>query len=190
MIGQSASVAPATSPTTLRNRKSSGMNRGSQPCQCTVPPPTICGTGQKSSTRVCPSVDCLTVRGLRRGSGVRLCRLIMASSSPANDSFVRHGPRSRATTRNPRSASTLAAIAPEAPAPMMQTSVRSGLVAAVMLMLSRRVRMVLGEVGQGAVAGGLGLGEGSRADEPDQRPSDVIAIPAVRGVGVEALACV
>ena len=28
----------------------SGVNRGSQPCQCTVPPPTICGTGQNRST--------------------------------------------------------------------------------------------------------------------------------------------
>ena len=50
MIGQSARVVPGRSPATVRRRKSFGVKRGSQPCQWTVPPPTICGTGQNSST--------------------------------------------------------------------------------------------------------------------------------------------
>ena len=44
-------VVPGRSPATVRRRKSFSVKRGSQPCQCTVPPPTICGTGQNISTR-------------------------------------------------------------------------------------------------------------------------------------------
>ena len=44
MIGQSARLAPSMSPCRLRILKSDGRGRGSQPAQCTVPPPTICGT--------------------------------------------------------------------------------------------------------------------------------------------------
>ena len=72
MTGQSASVAPGRSPATVRRRKSLGVKRGSQPCQWTVPPPTICGTGQNSSTRCSLSHAFLTVRGFKSGSGQRL----------------------------------------------------------------------------------------------------------------------
>ena len=71
-MGQSTKVAPDRSPATVRRRKSFSVKRGSQPCQWTVPPPTICGTGQNSSTHGASSAVVRTVRGFSSGSGHRL----------------------------------------------------------------------------------------------------------------------
>src|ERR671938_285561 len=96
---------------------------------------------------------------------------MLASSSPPKVSRVRQGPRSSTTTRRPRSVSTFAAVAPEAPAPMMQTSARSGFaLGATVVLLS-----------------GVPLGKGRRPRDPDQSPADPVAVPAVDRVGVEAL---
>src|SRR5918911_931824 len=119
---------------------------------------------------------------------------MLASSSPPNVSRVRHGPRSSATTRRPRSVSTLAAAAPEAPAPMMHTSARSGLplyATAVPLLLVRPVTpvdLLLREVGQRRVAPRVRLGQRLGPLEANQRPADAAFVPAVDRVGVEALA--
>src|SRR4051812_4270709 len=172
----------------VRGRKSFSVNRGSQPCQCTVPPPTICGTGQNSSTLGSSVCEVRTVRGLSSGSGHKLKRLTLASSSPPKVSRVRHGPRSRATTRHPRSVSTLAAVAPEAPAPMMQTSARSGFALGATVVLLSRVPKGIGEVLDHAVPAGVHLGERGRSREADEVPTDPVTVPAVDRIGVEALA--
>src|SRR4051794_39488539 len=109
---------------------------------------------------------------------------MFASSSPPNVSRVRHGPRSSATTRTPRSVRTLAAVAPEAPAPMMQTSARAGLALRAMAV----VPLPLGEPSQRAVAAGEHLLEGRGAGEADHPPAHPVAVPTVDRVGVEALA--
>src|SRR3954447_21267562 len=168
---------------TVRGRKSFSVNRGSQPCQCTVPPPTIWGTGQNSSMRASSSAEVRTVRGFSSGSGHRLYRLTLASSSPPKVSLVRHGPRSSPTTRSPRWVSTLAAAAPEAPAPMMHTSARSGFALRAMGFL----RTGFGEIGEDAVPPGVHLGERRGPGEADDVPTDPVAVAAVDRVGVEAL---
>src|SRR4051794_39172732 len=113
---------------------------------------------------------------------------MFASSSPPNVSRVRHGPRSSATTRTPRSVRTLAAAAPDAPAPMMQTSARSGVwLAATSVLLSGVYRM-LGEILERAVAAAVNLGERGRPRKPDDVPADAVVVAAVDRVGVEALA--
>src|SRR5688500_439487 len=113
---------------------------------------------------------------------------MLSSSSPPNVSRVRHRPRSRATTRRPRSVSTLAAAAPDAPAPMMQASARSGLPLEATSVLLTGVHVGLGEVLQGAVAAAVDLGERRRSGEADDLPADAVAVAAVDRVGVEALA--
>src|ERR671938_1289047 len=110
---------------------------------------------------------------------------MLASSSPPNVSRVRHGPRSSATTRHPRSVSTFAAVAPEAPAPMMQTSARSGFVSGATVVLLSGIPEGIGEVLDHAVAAGVHLGQGRRPRDPDQSPADPVAVPAVDRVGVE-----
>src|ERR687885_2942090 len=118
---------------------------------------------------------------------------MLASSSPPKVSRVRQGPRSMATTRRPRSVSTLAAVAPEAPAPMMHTSARSGFaLGATVVLLSRvplisRVAQGIGEVLDHAVTAGVHVGEGGRSREADEVPADPVAVSAVDRVGVEAL---
>src|SRR5687768_8646089 len=115
---------------------------------------------------------------------------MLASSSPPKVSRVRQGPRSRATTRMPRSVSTLAAAAPDAPAPMMQTSARSGfgLGAIVCLLLGiLRVHTVLGEVVQRAVAALVDLGQRGGPREADDLPTDPVPVAAIDRVGVETL---
>src|SRR4051812_38192034 len=109
---------------------------------------------------------------------------MFASSSPPNVSRLRHGPRSSATTRAPRSVRTLAAAAPDAPAPMMQTSARSG----CMLILLSGVHGRVGEVRERAVAAAVNLRERCRPREPDEIPADAVVVAAVDGIGVEALA--
>src|SRR3954470_10971393 len=112
---------------------------------------------------------------------------MFASSSPPNVSRVRHGPRSSATTRTPRSVRTLAAAAPDAPAPMMQTSARSGMrLAATSVLLSGVYRM-FGEILQRAVAAAVNLGQRGRPRKPDDVPTDAVVVAAVDRVGVEAL---
>src|ERR687884_1095292 len=108
---------------------------------------------------------------------------MLASSSPPKVSRVRQGPRSSATTRHPRSVSTLAAVAPEAPAPMMQTSARSGFDLGATVVLLSRVPEGVGEVLDDAVPAGVHVGEGSRPREADEVPADPVAVPAVAGVG-------
>src|SRR4051812_14169879 len=112
---------------------------------------------------------------------------MFASSSPPNVSRVRHGPRSSATTRTPRSVRTLAAAAPDAPAPMMQTSARSGLWLAATSVLLSGVHRVLGEILERAVAAAVDLGERGRPGNPDDVPADAVVVAAVNRVGVEAL---
>src|SRR6185503_1537897 len=109
---------------------------------------------------------------------------MLASSSPPKVSFVRHGPRSSATTRRPRSVSTLAAAAPLAPAPMMQTSARSGLGLRVTLVLRSRVAPSVGEVVQDAVAARVHLGQRGGTGEADHVPPDPPPVAAVDWVGV------
>src|SRR4029453_3196534 len=104
---------------------------------------------------------------------------MLASSSPPKLSRLRQGPRSRATIRRPRSVSTLAAVAPQAPAPMMQTSARSGLVLGATVILPSRGVVALGEPGQGAVAPRVHLGQGLRPWEPDPLPADPIQVAAI-----------
>src|SRR5690349_21002384 len=110
---------------------------------------------------------------------------MLASSSPPKVSRVRHGPRSSATTLTPRSVKTLAAAAPDAPEPMMQTSVRSGLRLAMRGLL--RTLMTLGEPGERAVAAGIHLVQRVRSGEADHLPADAALVPAIDRVGVEAL---
>src|SRR5919202_4166353 len=112
---------------------------------------------------------------------------MLASSSPPKVSRVRQGPGSSTTTRRPRSVSTFAAVAPEAPAPMMQTSARSGFALSATVVLLSGVPQGIGEVLDHAVAAGVHLGQGRRPREPDQFPADPVAVPAVDRVGVEAL---
>src|SRR3954465_2397945 len=112
---------------------------------------------------------------------------MFASSSPPNVSRLRHGPRSSATTRTPRSVRTLAAAAPDAPAPMMQTSARAGLWLAATAVLLSGVHRVLGEILERAVAAAVDLGERGRPGEPDDVPADAVCVAAVDRVGVEAL---
>src|SRR3569623_1744894 len=113
---------------------------------------------------------------------------MLASSSPPNVSRVRHGPRSRATTRNPRSVSTLATVAPEAPAPMMQASARSDFALGATVVLLSGVPEGIGEVLDHAVRAGVHLGEGGRPREADEVATDPVTVPAVDRIGVEALA--
>src|ERR1700712_4022151 len=116
---------------------------------------------------------------------------MLASSSPPKLSRVRHGPRSSATTRTPASVSTLAAVAPDAPAPMMQTSVRSGLLLrglaldAMMRLplLMRRIGVPRGKPVGGGVAAGMHLGQRGRAREADDLPADTAAVAAIDRVG-------
>src|SRR3954447_26061208 len=111
---------------------------------------------------------------------------MFASSSPPNVSRVRHGPRSSATTRAPRSARTLAAAATEAPAPIMQTSARSGFTCGTSVLLSG-MHGVVGEVLERAVAPAVDLRARRRAREADDVPADTVPVAAVDRVGVEAL---
>src|SRR4051794_20359095 len=112
---------------------------------------------------------------------------MLASSSPPNVSRLRHGPRSSVTTRAPRSVRTLAAAAPDAPAPMMQTSARSGLGFEATSVLLTGVNGGLGEVGERAVAAAVDLRERLGPREPDEIPADAVVVAAVDGIGVEAL---
>src|SRR3954453_8363900 len=112
---------------------------------------------------------------------------MFASSSPPKVSRVRHGPRSSATTRTPRSVRTFAAAAPDAPAPMMQTSARSGLWLAATSVLLSRVHRVLGEILERAGAAAVAAGERGRPGKADDVPADPVVVAAVDGVGVEAL---
>src|ERR687886_2387266 len=112
---------------------------------------------------------------------------MLASSSPPNVSRVRHGPRSSATTRHPRSVSTFAAVAPEAPAPMMQTSARSGFALGATVVLLSRVPQGIGEVLDHALPAGVHLGEGGRSREADEVQPARVAVAAVDRIGVEAL---
>src|ERR671938_1885166 len=113
---------------------------------------------------------------------------MLASSSPPKVSRVRQGPRSSTTTRRPRSVSTFAAVAPEAPAPMMQTSARSGFVLGATVVLLARVPEGIGEVLDHAVPAGVHLGEGGRSRKADEVPTDPVAVAAVDRIGIEALA--
>src|SRR5918911_3869061 len=112
---------------------------------------------------------------------------MLASSSPPTVSRVRQGPRPSATTRRPRSVSTLAAVAPEAPAPMTQTSTRSGFLLGATVVLLSRVPEGIGEVLDHAVPAGVHLGEGGRSREADEVPTDPVTVAAVDRIGVEAL---
>src|SRR3954468_1895710 len=112
---------------------------------------------------------------------------MFASSSPPKVSRVRHGPRSSATTRTPRSVRTLAAAAPEAPAPMMHTSARSGWWLAATSVLLSGVYRVLGKELERAVAAAVDLGQRGRPRKADDVPADAVVVAAVDGVGVEAL---
>src|SRR3954452_8449087 len=112
---------------------------------------------------------------------------MFASSSPPNVSRLRQGPRSSATTRTPRSVRTLAAAAPDAPAPMMQTSARSGLWLAATSVLLSGVHRVFGEILERAVAAAVNLGERGRPRELDDVPAGAVVVAAVDRVGVEAL---
>src|SRR4051812_25498790 len=112
---------------------------------------------------------------------------MFASSSPPNVSRVRHGPRSSVTTRAPRSVRTLAAAAPDAPAPMMHTSTRSGLRFAATSVLLSGVHGGFGEVLERAVAAAVDLGERLGARESDEIPADAVVVAAVDRIGVEAL---
>src|SRR4029453_16255398 len=96
-------------------------------------------------------------------------------------------PRSSITTRKPRSVSTLAAAAPEAPAPMTQTSARSGLVSGAMLVLPSRIASPVAEPVQDAVPPGVHLGQRFWTRESDHLPADPVLVAAVDRVGVEAL---
>src|SRR5690348_120674 len=110
---------------------------------------------------------------------------MFASSSPPKVSRVRHGPRSRATTLTPRSVRTLAAAAPEAPAPMMQTSVRSGLRLAMGVLPA--VLVALGEPGERAVAAGEHLVQRGGPGKADHPPADPVPVSAIDRIGVESL---
>src|ERR687885_1319154 len=101
---------------------------------------------------------------------------MLASSSPPKVSRVRQGPRSSATPRHPRSVSTFAAVAPEAPAPMMQTSARSGFALGATVVLLSGIPEGIGEVLDHAVAAGVHLGEGGRSREADHVPADPVAV--------------
>src|SRR6266550_3309092 len=112
---------------------------------------------------------------------------MFASSSPPNVSRVRHGPFSSATTLMPRSVRTLAAAAPDAPAPMMQTDALGGLV----LRATRGGLLVFGllfsEPGECAVATAVDVGQGGGTGKPDRLPARATPVAAVDRVGVEPL---
>src|SRR3954452_459719 len=112
---------------------------------------------------------------------------MFASSSPPNVSRLRHGPRSSATTRTPRSVRALAPAAPDAPAPMMQTSARSGVWLAATSVLLSGVQRGLGEILKRAVTAAVDLGQRGRPGNPDDAPADAVVVAAVDRVGVEAL---
>src|SRR5580692_11469248 len=103
---------------------------------------------------------------------------MLASSSPPNVSLLRQGPRSRATTRTPRSVSTLAAAAPEAPAPMMQTSVRDGFVLSVTIGLRILFRFAFSEPGKRTEAPRMDFHQRPRPRETDEIPADPAFVAA------------
>src|SRR5215207_6801792 len=96
-------------------------------------------------------------------------------------SGLRQGPRSRTTTRRPCSVSTLAAVAPEAPAPMMQTSTGSGFLFADTGRLLSGYDCIWCEVGQSGVATGMGFRQRRRPWEGNRAPTGVVTVPAVDG---------
>src|SRR5438270_13132753 len=113
---------------------------------------------------------------------------MLASSSPPKVSRLRHGPRSSPTTAMSASASTLAAVAPDAPAPMMQTSARAGFLLTVTIGLPVFLGLAIGEPIQRAEAALVDLVQGSRSGKADRTPSRSVVVAAVDRVGVTALA--
>src|SRR5579875_8737 len=99
---------------------------------------------------------------------------MLASSSPPKLSFLRQGPFSSATTFTPASHSTLAAAAPEAPAPMMTTSVFCGFGLEAIVELLDLLGLTLGEVLQGGVAARVDLLQRGRAREADDVPANPV----------------
>src|SRR3954471_9229209 len=102
--------------------------------------------------------------------------MTFASSSPPKLSFLRHGPFSSATTRRPRSVSTFAAAAPVAPAPMMQTSARSGLRLRATIGLRSGVGASAGGPIAGALAAAVYVGQRLRAGKADHLPTDPVPV--------------
>src|SRR5271167_2787091 len=104
---------------------------------------------------------------------------MLASSSPPKVSRVRHGPRSRLTTFTPASHNTFAAVAPDAPAPIMQTSARAGFGLDVTIGLPISVGFALGEPWQGAEASGEHFHQRARSRKADDLPTGAISVAAV-----------
>src|SRR4051794_30171339 len=113
---------------------------------------------------------------------------MLASSSPPKVSRLRHGPRSSATTRAPPSVRTFAVAAPEAPAPMMQTSARAGFALSATVGLPIFLRLAICEPIERAVAASENLIQRGGAGKADDFPADMILVPAIDRIGVEDLA--
>src|ERR1700722_11057523 len=112
---------------------------------------------------------------------------MLGTSSPPNVSLSRQGPRSSATTRTPCSVSTLAAAAPEAPAPITQTSVRDGFVLSVTIGLPILFRLAFREPWQRAEVPGMDFHQRLRPGETDEVPSDPALVAAVDRIAIESL---
>src|ERR1700722_13332724 len=104
---------------------------------------------------------------------------MLASSSPPKVSRPRQGPRSIATTFTAFSVRTFAAAAPDAPAPMMQTSACGGFDLAATIGLQILRFLALGEPGQHAIAAVEDLKQRGGAGKADYPPADALFIPAV-----------
>src|SRR3981189_79520 len=172
-------AAPAMGPSPGAGRAATSRNRGSFPSAWKPPPPTVEGRLFTSpvNMRSPSSAERRNERGSRSGSGPRKCRcrnlisslLISPVGSNGGSRWSRWlPPFSRTITDHPAAVSTSAAVAPPGPLPTMTASQSYSLTTADFLV---------------GVAPGLHV-----AREPDRSPARAVAVAAVLGRAVRALA--
>src|SRR5215210_5011322 len=178
-MGQSTSSEPSTGPAVLSALKSTSRKRGSLPSAWKPPPPTVDGRLFTSPVKIrSPSSgERRNVRGSSSGSGPRKCRCRNLSSSLLISPVGANGgsrcrrwfaPFSRTITDHPAAVSTSAAVAPPGPLPTITAS------------QSRSV-----------TPGHFLVGVTARLHvtrEPDRPPAGEVAVAAVLGCAVRALA--